>query len=219
MNKQAETEQAYWNGFSVKCAEMGVDAEKLAQAIPEFRAVGTEAAANANRRAAKANEPDWLDTPQDMNPEARPGSYGEMTNDLFEKNERLRLNRALSAGNVNAPVEHDRHSSAFKGTTRPWGTPSRFVTARDAGLAVPYNSREKSLNPVEDTLNRDALVDYDRMRQRNTPRAAERILRDRGYGIPQIEYIRDLIRRGVIQAGTRRPATGMGVDAEKLVVA
>ena len=31
MNKQAELEQAYWNGFNTKCAEMGVDAEKLAQ--------------------------------------------------------------------------------------------------------------------------------------------------------------------------------------------
>ena len=31
MNKQAELEQAYWNGFATKCAEYGVDAEKLAQ--------------------------------------------------------------------------------------------------------------------------------------------------------------------------------------------
>ena len=29
MNKQAELEQAYWNGFATKCAEMGVDAEAL----------------------------------------------------------------------------------------------------------------------------------------------------------------------------------------------
>ena len=29
MNKQAELEQAYWNGFATKCAEMGVDASAL----------------------------------------------------------------------------------------------------------------------------------------------------------------------------------------------
>ena len=34
MNKQAEIEQAYWNGFRTKCAEYGVDATKLARSIP-----------------------------------------------------------------------------------------------------------------------------------------------------------------------------------------
>ena len=217
MNKQAELEQAYWNGFATKCAEYGVDAEKLAQAVPEFRAVGTEAVANANRRAAaKANEPDWLDTPQDLKVNPHPKSSHKMDTALFRKNERLRLNRALSAGTTSAPLEHSRYPSYFDGKSQSWGTPGRFLTARNAGFVAPYGMRHddprtKVPNPVEATLNRDALSDYDWARERNTPREAERILGDRGYGTPQIEFIRELIRKGIIQANTRRPASGTAI--------
>ena len=47
MNKQAELEQAYWNGFATKCAEYGVDATKLAQAVSQHRVAQGLGAAGA----------------------------------------------------------------------------------------------------------------------------------------------------------------------------
>ena len=192
MNKQVELEQAYWRGFSTKCAEMGVDAEKLAQ--------------ETNTPAAKAPEPDWLDTSPDSSRVesgsalAGRGRERALNNNRYLDGESARITRAID--------------SIQPG---PRQVPRRDGLTDWASHARDYQSRPDRIGQIQrffpEMSQRDSenVGLYDQLRKLHTPRESEAGMRRTGVGTPQIEFIRELIRKGIIQANTRRPASGTAI--------
>ena len=179
MTKRAESEQAYAEGFALKCAELGVDAVKLAQAVSEPQL--------PDRGLRSSGMPGRLDQLAGTT-EGRCSAYpGASTRRLY-LGPSARLARILSAE-----------------TGVPTGIrPNALESTAGGGLPL--------LTP-EERMRLGVVGAYDRLRTNKPPAEAEEALQSKG-GVDNdlIKKLRELISRGIIQVGNRRP--GAATTAE-----
>ena len=183
--KQSELQQAYWNGFAVKCAELGVDAVKLAQAVSEPRLPAAP----------------WANDPSDTAAKNSPG-LGDYRGEL------QRIQRAAKSPDTNVPAlaaDHAWLQSAY-------GMPDREAQLEAVTAAgVPTGIRPKAMKDwdlltPEELLRGGAVEAYNALRENKSPAEAEEEMQSKGgFNNDSIKKLRELISRGIIMAGNRRP--------------